>query len=113
MDMLVLSILVCLALTLVVMYVVFSKTKKLDESKSLDSIQEDVYTTNLLNNLESNKTEEQKLVSEVIELGQEILDKMNESEVVVVPVSKKKTSKKKTSKKKAAKKKAPKKKPNK
>ena len=108
MDMLVLTILVCLALTLVVMYVVFSKTKKLDESDSLELIQNDAYTTNLLNNLESEKTEEQKLVSEFIELGQEILDKINESEVVVVPVSKKKTSKKK-----AAKKKAPKKKPNK
>ena len=106
--MLVLTILVCLALTLVVMYVVFSKTKKLDESKPLELIQEDVYTTDLLHNLESGKTQEQKLVSEVIELGQEILDKINESEVVVVPVSKKKTSKKK-----AAKKKAPKKKPNK
>lgn len=104
MDILTLAMLAGLLFVFIFVFFVFRKTKKLDESKPLEIIQEDVYTNNLANSLEVAKTEEAKLVAEVIELGEEILNRLDE-ETTLTLAPKKKTPAKKSSKKKATKKK--------
>lgn len=99
------AIVVSLLFLFVIMYFIFGKTKKLDDTKDFELVSEDVYTNNLVESIDSNKTEEAKIVAEVIELGEEILRKLEQEEPVKVPkVAKKKTAaKKKTSKKKSSK----------
>ena len=83
-----------------VIFTVFRTAKKIEQQDAdFTLIQDDVYTTNLA----SSREEEEKLVAEVIELGESIIQKIEEDIAVETIAKKKKSSKKKTAKKKTKK----------
>lgn len=104
------GIAIALFVIVLVFFYVFKKARKLEkQDTSLELVQEDAYTNNLVEDLEVIRTEESKLVSEVIELSQKIVDKLEERDTIVHSKPKKKTAMKKSAKKKTAKKKTTKK----
>lgn len=93
-----------------VFFFVFKRARKLEkQDTTFDLVSDDVYTNNLVKDLDDVKNQD-PVVSEVIELGQQILDKLDADMAAskVVP-PKKKTAAKKTAKKRTAKKKTTKK----